>query len=192
MTEITRVPLQPIAKGALTKLWIGVVALIALGGAVAYETRQKGLQVDTVKAGTGPSPSETDVVLVSYVGRLANGKEFDRNDHAAFPLKDMVKGFTQAAERMQKGGKYHVFIPARLGYGERGLTNPQTGEALIPGGADLTFDIELIDFKNAAELMRQRLMMQQLQQQLRGGGAGAAPGGAEPAPGGAEAPPPPQ
>ena len=87
MTEITRVPLQPIAKGALTKLWIAVVALVALGGAVAFETRQKGLQVETVKAGTGASPSATDVVLVSYVGRLANGKEFDRNDHAAFNLK---------------------------------------------------------------------------------------------------------
>jgi FKBP-type peptidyl-prolyl cis-trans isomerase FkpA len=199
MTEITRVPLQPIAKGALTKLWIGVIVLVALGGAVAFETRQKGLEVETVKAGTGPSPTETDVVLVSYVGRMANGKEFDRNDHAAFDLKSMIKGFTQAVEKMQKGGKYHVFIPARLGYGARGLPNPQTGEAIIPGGADLNFDIELLDFKSAAELMRQRLMMQQLQQQLRGGagaapgGAGAAPGGAEAAPGGADgAPPPPQ
>ena len=194
MTEITRVPLQPIAKGALTKLWIAVVALVALGGAVAFETRQKGLQVETVKAGTGASPSATDVVLVSYVGRLANGKEFDRNDHAAFNLKEMVPGFTQALEKMQKGGKYHVSIPARLGYGEHGLTNPQTGEQLIPGGTDLTFDIELIDFKSAAELMRQRLMMQQLQQQLRGAApGGAAPGAAEAAPGGAEgaAPPPP-
>ena len=38
MTEITRVPLQPIAKGALTKLWIGVAAgpgkVAALRGAL--------------------------------------------------------------------------------------------------------------------------------------------------------------
>ena len=27
MTEITRVPLQPIAKGALTKIWLGVPRL---------------------------------------------------------------------------------------------------------------------------------------------------------------------
>ncbi|PKP63167.1 MAG: peptidylprolyl isomerase, partial [Alphaproteobacteria bacterium HGW-Alphaproteobacteria-9] len=25
MTEITRVPIKPVAKGSLTKLWIGVV-----------------------------------------------------------------------------------------------------------------------------------------------------------------------
>ena len=33
MTEITKVPLQPIAKGALTKLWLGVAAVaLAAGG----------------------------------------------------------------------------------------------------------------------------------------------------------------
>ena len=33
MTEITRVPLQPIKKGSLTKLWLGV---IACGRLLAY------------------------------------------------------------------------------------------------------------------------------------------------------------
>ena len=30
MTEMTRVPLQPIKKGSLTKLWLGVVVAILL------------------------------------------------------------------------------------------------------------------------------------------------------------------
>ncbi len=182
MTEITRVPLQPIAKGALTKLWIGVVAAVAMGGVLAYETRQRGLDIQTITAGKGASPTEADFVLINYVGRLPNGKEFDRGEHTPLQLKAMIPGFIQAVEKMQKGGKYHVTIPARLGYGAAGLRNPQTGEFVIPASTDLTFDIDLIDYKNGEEVMRQRMMMQQLQQQMRGAGAGAAPGGAEATP----------
>ena len=42
MTEITRVPLQPIAKGALGKLWIGVAAVaLAAGGRCRYPDRRQ-------------------------------------------------------------------------------------------------------------------------------------------------------
>jgi len=186
MTEITRVPLQPIAKGALGKLWLGVVVAVALGGAVAYETRQKGLEVDTVKAGTGASPTQTDYVLVNYVGHLANGKEFDRGEHVPIPVQGVIPGFSKALQQMQKGGKYHVYIPARLAYGPKEQRNQQTGEVTIPANSDLLFDIDLVDYKSAAEVMRQQMIMQQMQQQMQGaaGGApaGAAPGGAEVAP----------
>ena len=187
MTEITRVPLQPIAKGAIGKLWLGVALAVVLGGAVAYENSVKNVDVETVKAGTGASPAIIDYVLVNYVGRLANGKEFDRENQAPFHLTEMVPGFAQAVAKMQKGGKYHDFIPSRLGYGPKGLSNPQTGEVLIPGNADLSFDIDLIDYRSAADVMRQRALMQQLQQQMRG--AGGAPGGA---PGGPDVGPPAQ
>jgi FKBP-type peptidyl-prolyl cis-trans isomerase FkpA len=180
MTEITRVPLQPIAKGALGKLWLGVVLAVALGGAVAYETRQKGLEVDTVKPGSGASPTQSDFVLVSYVGHLANGKEFDRGERVPIPVQGVIPGFSKALQQMQKGGKYHVFIPARLAYGAQEQRNQQTGEVSIPANSDLLFDIELVDYKSGAEVMRQRAMMQQLQRQLQGaGGAGGAPGGAD-------------
>ncbi len=175
MTEITRVPLPPIAKGSLTKLWIGVVLAVALGGAVAYETRQKGLQVDTVKAGSGPMPAASDYVLVNYVGHLSSGKVFDQGEHVPIPVQGVIRGFSDALQKMQKGGKYHVFIPARLAYGTQEQRNQQTGEVTIPANSDLTFDIDLVDFKSAAEVMRQRMLMQQLQQQMQG--AGGAPGG---------------
>ena len=66
----------------------------------------------------------------------------------------------------------------------------------IPANSDLVFDIDLIDYKSAAEVMRQRMMMQQLQQQMRGAGGapggapGATPGGG--APGGVDVAPPAQ
>jgi len=187
MTEITRVPLQPIAKGALTKLWIGVAALIALGGAAAFETRLRDVKVDVITPGKGAMVTTADMVMISYSGRLNNGKEFDRGDRVPFPVEGVIPGFSRALQQMQKGGKYHVFIPARLAYGAVEKRNEQTGEVSIPANSDLTFDIELVDVKNAAEVMRQRMLIQQLEQQMRGHG-GAAVGGAA----GGEAPPQPQ
>lgn len=169
MTEITRVPLQPIAKGALTKLWLGLAALVLLGGGVAWAMLPAHVTVVTVKAGEGPSPTEADVVLINYKGMLSDGKVFDQADRAVMPLEGVIPGFTQALEKMQKGGKYKVHIPAVLGYGDK-AAGP------IPANSDLDFEIELIDFKSRAEVEAQQRMIQQLQQQMqqKGGQPGAA------------------
>ena len=91
MAEITRVPLQPVAKGSVTRIWIGVIVAILLALGVAYAARYHGLVVETLKAGEGPSPTAEDVVLVNYVGRLKDGTEFDRGDKAALPLAQMIR-----------------------------------------------------------------------------------------------------
>ena len=168
MTEITRVPLQPIAKGALTKLWLGVAAAVLAAGSLAWATRPASVDVETLKAGTGASPTVEDVVLIKYKGTLQNGKVFDQQEQAAFPVEGVIPGFTKALEQMQRGGKYKVFIPAALGYGDKAA-----GE--IPANSDLTFEIELIDFRSRAEVEAQQRMMQQMQQmqmQQQQGGKG--------------------
>ncbi len=182
MTDITRVPLQPIAKGALGKLWLGVVLAVALGGAVAYGTRVKGLDVVTVKAGSGTSPAAADYVLINYVGRLASGKEFDRGERVPMAVQSVIPGFSKALQAMQKGGSYHVTIPARLAYGAQEQRNQTTGEVSIPANSDLVFDIDLLDYKTGEEVNRQRMLMQQLQQLQRQAPGAGAPDGAAPAP----------
>ena len=176
MTEITRVPLQPIAKGALTKLWIGVAAVALAAGGVAWATLPPSVDVETIKAGTGPSPTLEDVVLVKMKGTLANGKVFQPEGQGALEMNGVIPGFTQALAQMQKGGKYKVEIPPELAYGKEDQKNPQTGVVEIPANSDLTFEIELMDFKSRAEIEAQRQMMQQLQQQMQGGGVPGAPG----------------
>lgn len=183
MTEITRVPLQPIARGALAKLWIGVGAVALAAAGIAYATLPPHVKVATVKAGTGPSPTEQDVVLINYTGRLPNGKVFDKADQAPLPLQGVIPGFTQAISQMQKGGKYKIHIPSELAYGDK-AAGP------IPANTDLDFDIELVDFKSRAEIEAQQRLMQQLQQMQ--GGAKPGPQGGQPAgppPGAPPAPP---
>jgi FKBP-type peptidyl-prolyl cis-trans isomerase FkpA len=175
MAEVTAVPLQPIRKGSLVKLWLGVIALIAAGAALAWLTVPGKVSVTTITAGMGASPTDDDVVYINYVGKLADGKVFDQGQGVPLPLKGMIPGFTEGLKQMQKGGKYTLEIPAAKGYGAEEKTNPQTGEVVIPANSDLTFDIDLLDFMSRSDFERRAQMMQQLQQMQQQKEAGAAP-----------------
>ena len=184
MTEITRVPLQPIAKGSLTKLWLGVAGAVLLGAGVAWATMPGGVEVDTLTAGTGPNPGPSDVVFVKYTGKLADGTVFDQSKELPFPtgglipdgmpmqVSGVVPGFAEGLQQMQKGGKYRLTIPADKAYG----ATPPPG-APIPPNADLVFDVELVDFMSEPEAQRRfqvlQQMMQQRQQQQAPAGKGA-------------------
>lgn len=168
MTEITRVPLQPIARGAVAKIWIGVAAIVLAAAGVAYAAMPPSVQVQTLTAGSGESPTAEDVVLINYKGTLPNGKVFDQAQQVPMALNEVVPGFSKALVKMQRGGKYKVEIPSELAYGDKAV-----GE--IPANTDLTFEIELIDFKSRAEIEQQQRILQQLQQMQtqQGGGAPA-------------------
>ena len=172
MTEITRVPLQPIARGSLTKIWLGVAVIALAAGGVAYAAMPANVQVQTLAAGSGDSPTVEDVVLINYKGTLPDGKVFDQAQQVPMALGEVVPGFSKALVKMQRGGKYKVQIPSELAYGDKAA-----GE--IPPNTDLTFEIELLDFKSRAEIEQQQRIMQQLQQMQM---QGAPQGGAAPQP----------
>ena len=82
MTEITRVPIKPVAKGSLTKLWIGVALAIAVGGGLAWSAVPRGLDLDVEVAGAGKTAAKGDVVFVKYKGKLAaDGTVFDESQN---------------------------------------------------------------------------------------------------------------
>lgn len=186
MTEVTRVPLQPIAKGSLTKLWLGVIVAILLGAGLAWAAAPKGLSIDTVTEGTGASPKIGDVVFVKYVGKLTDGTEFDRSQPLPIPpglLPDgnplllekgkIIDGFLAGLQQMKKGGKYTLRIPADQAYG----ATPPPG-APIPPNADLMFDIELVDIMSKADFEQRAQMIQQMLQQQQQGAPGQQQGAA--------------
>ena len=96
MTEITRVPLLPISKGSLPKLWLGIAAAALVGAGLAWSATASGdVSVTEITAGTGASPSAQDVVFIKYVGRLKDGTEFDRSRDINLPCR----GSCQKARR---------------------------------------------------------------------------------------------
>jgi FKBP-type peptidyl-prolyl cis-trans isomerase FkpA len=172
MTEITRVPLQPLAKGSKSKLFLGALAAVALGAVVAGAARPDLVDVKTVRAGAGGNPTPADVILINYVGRLSNGVVFDQAQRVPAQMQGVIPGFAKALAQMQAGGKYTVHIPAKLAYGP-------VARGPIPANSDLTFDIEVLQFANRAELEAQQRMMEQMMRQQMGKSAQGAPQGAD-------------
>jgi len=191
--SVTAVPLRPIQKGSVRRLWLGVILVIAVALVLAWAGNRQfgqtasGLKYQILADGSGANPTADDFALVAYKGTLPDGTVFDENPGAPMELASTVKGFSEAVTLMKKGGKIRAWLPANLAYGD---TPPQGSP--IPAGSPLTFEIKLLEFKTRAEVMeaqRQMQMQRMLQQQMGGGGAPMPPGaGAPPMPEGAIGP----
>jgi FKBP-type peptidyl-prolyl cis-trans isomerase FklB len=109
------------------------------------KTTDSGLQYKVLEEGEGPSPKAGDTVTVHYRGTLVDGTEFDssyqRGEPATFPLTGVIPGWTEALQLMKKGSQWVLYIPADLGYGERGAGDR------IPPNSTLIFEVELIAFQ---------------------------------------------
>lgn len=106
-----------------------------------------GLHYEITKAGDGPTPKATETVRVHYTGTLLDGTVFDssvqRGEPAEFPLDQVITGWTEGIQKMNKGGKIKLYVPPQLAYGDDGRPG-------IPPGSTLVFDVELLDIKPAA------------------------------------------
>jgi FKBP-type peptidyl-prolyl cis-trans isomerase FklB len=80
---------------------------------------------------------------------LIDGTEFDssynRGQPATFPVHGVIPGWTEALQLMEEGAKWQLFIPSKLGYGERGA-----GQTIGPN-ATLIFEVELISVQEKKE-----------------------------------------
>lgn len=105
------------------------------------QTLPDGLQYIVVKDGTGPTPGPADKVTVNYTGKLIDGTEFDssKGTPISFGVNQVIKGWTEALQKMKVGSKWQLFIPADLAYGDQG-----TPGGPIPPGSTLVFDVELL------------------------------------------------
>ena len=93
-----------------------------------------------------------DTLSMHYDGKLIDGKEFDSSRKRGRPFKftlgkgQVIKGWDQGLLDMCEGDKRTLTIPPHLGYGDRGAGG------VIPGGATLVFDVELLEIVNKEEL----------------------------------------
>ena len=106
-----------------------------------------GLQIQDVKVGQGAEAKSGSTAVVHYTGWLTDGKKFDSSRDRGTPFDfqlgagQVIAGWDQGVAGMKVGGQRKLVIPADLGYGAAGAP------PVIPPGATLVFDVELLDVK---------------------------------------------
>ncbi len=111
---------------------------------------ETGLGIIDIEAGSGETPEAGQTLAVHYTGWLSDGTKFDSSLDGGtpfeFPLGEgqVIPGWDEGLATMQVGGKRRLIIPPELAYGEQGRPG-------IPPNAELTFDIELLEIKEAPE-----------------------------------------
>lgn len=121
-----------------------------ISGAQVFEN---GIVMEVISEGKGGSPSATDDVKVEYILTSAMGdtvqssyamkKQSGSKDPVALKLSGgVIPGWTYIVPKMKKGGKYRVYIPWELAYGEE------------MGRESLCFVIELIDYAKEGSFVK--------------------------------------
>jgi peptidyl-prolyl cis-trans isomerase A (cyclophilin A) len=124
---------------------------------------ESGLEYKIIRKGNGAKPADGTPIFIHYAGYLEDGSLFDssyeevnkayekwdsarasQNGYMPFPFtagkKDgLIAGFIETLDKMAIGDKAVAFIPAKLGYGERGAGT------VIPPNANIIFEIEMLD-----------------------------------------------
>lgn len=112
---------------------------------VLVKTLAGGVVIEDRTVGTGPGVKKGARVSMRYIGKLKNGKVFDKNTSGkpfVFGLGkgEVIKGWDVGVAGMAVGGERRIVVPAPMAYGKQALPG-------IPANLELTFDVKLVGFK---------------------------------------------
>lgn len=110
-----------------------------------FTATESGLKYRIRRKTDGKKATIKDVVRVHYRGTLDDGTIFDSSygksgKAVAFPLKDVVKGWTEGMQLVGEGGMIELQVPPDLGYGPATMPG-------IPPNSTLHFLVELLEVK---------------------------------------------
>lgn len=148
LTEFTQIMQQKMAQRQMAESGANKKANDAFFAENAkkegVKTLPNGLQFKVIKEGDGKQPTDSSEVTVHYKGTTIDGKVFDssidRGQPITFKLSNVIKGWQQGIPLMKEGGKYILYIPSELAYGQ----NPPPGQQIIKPNSALIFEVELI------------------------------------------------
>jgi len=174
--SVTAVPIRPLSRGAVLKLWLGLLVLALAAAALAWagtrgqqrETLASGVQIQVIKEGEGNTVTPADLVALRYRLTKTDGTLIQDSDQTGQPFvtstEGLFPGFSEALQRMRAGGRYRIWLPPG-----------QHVQGPLPPGAPfgpqdtLVFRIEVLQIAAGMAAMQQMM-----------GGAGRPPAGAGP------------
>lgn len=110
-------------------------------------TTASGLMYQDLVVGDGAVAAAGQTVSVHYTGWLTNDTKFDSSVDRDTPFEfalgagRVIRGWDEGVVGMRVGGTRLLLIPSDLAYGESG------SGAIIPPGATLVFQVELLEIK---------------------------------------------
>jgi FKBP-type peptidyl-prolyl cis-trans isomerase len=100
---------------------------------------------DVVVPDAGPRAKPGDTLTRHNEGRISGGAVFDSSYDRGVPVTFVLgsgavpAGLDRGLVGLRKLGRRKLLVPAELGYGAEGVPG------LVPGGAALAFDVELLE-----------------------------------------------
>jgi hypothetical protein len=155
----------PHHKAALTKFWIAILLLAAIGvglaligaGSLRPEVTQSGLEFRVLKEGAGEPITSADAAILDYALTLDDGTVMDTSEsHGGpqpFTMDAVFPGFAEAMTKMREGGRYHFTMPKELAFKD------QTPPGFT--GNRLTFDVQVRKIVRGGAAMMQQMQAQQ-------------------------------
>lgn len=112
-----------------------------------------GFTVRDLETGDGLVVGPESRVRMSFTARIVGGDEFQRVDEpiGPWPVTELIPGLAQGLAGMAAGGRRRITIPPDLGYEDTPVTDPATGEVLIPAGSTLEYDVTLVGIDGGVE-----------------------------------------
>jgi len=110
-----------------------------------------GLEYRVLKNGFGGHPTANDFAEFSFSARLIDGKLVDSASPdlpANLQVSNLMRGLNEAVQRMQVGDRWELVVPAELALGAK-------GNAVVPPGQTLIFDISLLAVTPPAQALAQ-------------------------------------
>jgi peptidylprolyl isomerase len=108
------------------------------------DTPKDAVQTTTLIEGVGTPVATGDLVTVHYVGKLADGTEFDQSWSRGEPFTvtvgagEVIPGWDRGLEGAKIGERRHLVIGSDMAYGSQ-------GQGPIPPDAPLAFDVDIVD-----------------------------------------------
>lgn len=193
MSAVTAVPIQPLARGSVLKLWLALLVLLAAAAGLAWwgtqslqvVTLESGVRYRTLTSGHGPAMTPADVIAMRYklhVGDI-DAPVIQDSDESGQPFVtttgEVFPGFAEGLQKMRAGGRYLLWLPPGTH-----STMPPPPNAPFSQTDTLAFEIEVLQIVPGMAERRQMEQMQRLQQMMQQQAppeGGAAPGPEGPA-----------